>query len=348
MIIGVGLLACAVYAYDVTVVRPQSWPQSDALIVSSRVVNPKGPDTYAPQLVFRLDAGGSTRDVTIAPSWSSNSYEMVHGHVARFPAGAHVKVAVNPADPGDLRYDLTLSITNLLLPGILGLLGLGFAGGGALAWRAASRARELQGPAGYTGPIALDPADLPVDADGRPMNPHLPMAGQMADVTRLRRRVPLIFALIGAILLVIGAMMARSDLAMLRDWPAIDAQVVESSVVTRRSSSQNSKRSYDTSVKFRYAVNGVTYENATTHGLGSSSQSSAAARAEAYAPGTVHKIWHRPDDPNLIRFDLDSPFTVFFASGALILMGVVFLAVGVIVGRSSRSSFREASNDAAD
>ena len=86
-------------------------------------------------------------------------------------------------------------------------------------------------------------------------------------------------------------------------------------------------------MKFRYVVNGVTYENGTTYGISTSNRGSAEARAEAYAPGTVHRIWHRPDDPNLIRFDLDSRFAVFVLSGAIVLMGVIFMGLGGLLWR---------------
>ena len=189
LIVGLGLLAGAVYAYNVIVVRPQSWPQTDALIVSSRVVNPKGPSSYAPELVFRLDAGGSTRDVTISPSWSSSSYDMVHGHVERFPAGRRVQVAVNPRNPGDLRYDLTPSMANLILPGVLGLMGLMFAVIGVFTARA-DRTRQLAEStlvSDYSGPAVYDAGGMPVDP------------GRAAE-GRLVRRVSLVFLLIGAIL----------------------------------------------------------------------------------------------------------------------------------------------------
>jgi hypothetical protein len=135
--------------------------------------------------------------------------------------------------------------------------------------------------------------------------------------------------------------MARSDLQMLRTWPRADGRVVESHVVPVSSSSSRrgaNRQKYDASVTFRYVVNGVTLESGTTYGSGTS-RSGADARAESYAAGTVHAIWYRPDDPRVIRFDLDSTFHVFIASGAMIAMGVLFFGIGVVVWRtSSRAS----------
>ncbi len=296
LLVGLGLLAGGIYAYYAIVVRPASWPQADALVVSSRVVNPKSPNSYAPELVFRLTVDDSTRDVTIAPSWSSSSYDVVRGHIDQFPPCGRVKVAVNPRNPADVRYDLGVTVTNMIAPGVLGLLGLVFTAIGVFARRG-----EREPAAGGAGAI---------------------------------RMVPRIFVLVGAIITVIGVMMLRADLAMLKGWPAIEGRVLESSVVSSRASSRSgSTPMYDTAVTFRYVVNGVTYENGTTYGMGTSNRSSAAARAAAYAPGTVHKIWHRPGDPNLIRFDLESKLHVFFLSGGILAMGLIFLGFGGLLWR---------------
>ena len=300
LVVGLGLLAGGIYAYYAIVVRPASWPQADALVVSSRIVNPKSPNSYSPELVFRLTADDSTRDVKIAPSWSSSSYDVVRGHVDQFPAGRRVKVAVNPGNPADVRYDLGVTMANMIVPGVLGLLGLVFTAVGMFARR------------GERAPAANGGGAI--------------------------RMVPRIFVLIGAIVIVIGALMLRADLAMLQGWPAIEGRVLESSVVASTSSGRRGNTTmYDTAVKFRYVVDGVTYENGTTYGMGTSNRSSAAARAEAYAPGTVHRIWHRPGDPNLIRFDLDGKAHVFFLSGAILAMGLIFLGFAGVMWRFMRA-----------
>ena len=299
LLVGLGLLAGGIYAHYAIVLRPAEWPQADALIVSSRVVNPKGPNKYSPELIFRLGVGDSSRDVRIAPSWSSSSYDVMRTHVDRFPAGARVKVAVNPHNPEDVRYDLGVTVANMILPGVLGTLGVVFALVGAIAMRR------------------------------RPL---------IRDATALRM-FPRIFVLIGLILSVIGGMMVRSDLAMLKGWPEIEGRVLESSVVAGGSTHSRrggGKPTYDTAVKFRYVVNGVTYENQTRYGIGTTNRASAAARAEAYAPGTVHRIWHRPDDPNLIRFDLASKFSVFFLSGGIVVAGLVFMGFAGLFWRLMR------------
>ncbi len=311
LLVGLGLLAGASYAYYAIVMRPASWPQVDAHIVSSRVVNPGGPNSYAPELVFRLDADGSTRDVKIAPSWSSSSYGVVRSHVDQYPSGRRVKVAVNPGDRDDLRYEVGPTMTNMIAPGVLGLLGVVFSAVGAIAMRAGRKKDEWAPPA--------------FDEAGRPV----------ADGSGAIRLVPRIFALVGVIITAIGGMMIRSDVRMLESWPEIEGRVLESRVVTVNSSGSRSATTvmYDTAVKFHYVVDDVAYENGTRYGVATSSRGGAEARADAYAPGTVHRIWHRPGDPNLIRFDLDGKVHVFFLSGAILAMGLIFLGLGGLLWR---------------
>ena len=318
--VGVGLVLAAAYAYERIVRQPQTWPQSDALIVSSRVINPRGPAHYSPELIFRLGDEKPTRDVRIAPRWSSSSYSVVQSHIAGFPAGTRVTVAINPADPSDLRYDLTFSVENLLVTGVLGLLGLVFTGIGLIAGRS-RRPRDSWG----SPPVTLDPGLIRDDA------------------SRVARRVGMAFVLIGAIIMTIGALMVRSDLEMLRTWPRIEGRVLQSRVVPAAVSSSNrrgqNRPSYDTAVTFRYVVKDVTIESTTAYG-GGTSRATAEARVQAYAPGTVHPIWYRPEDPRLIRFDLGSRMAVFFLPGGLVLMGVVFVALGGMVWRGSRPAPR--------
>jgi hypothetical protein len=299
LVIGVGLLGGAAYAYERMVRQPRTWPQTDAVIVSSRVINPRGPAHYAPELIFRLRDGSATRDVRVTPSWSSSSYSVVEGHIARFPADTRVQVAVNPANPADVRYDLTWSVTNLLVPGVLGLLGAVFAFIGLVA--------------GRDTPTVTPSGSLP------------------------RWFVPT-FVVIGLVIGAIGVMMVRASLMTLRTWPRVDGLVLESRAVDAPGVSRGSgpsRAGYDTSVKFQYVVNGVTHESVTAYG-GKRTRARAEQRAREYAPGTVHPIWHRPDDPRVIRFDLGSRMAVFFLPGAMVMMGLVFMGFAVLFGWLSR------------
>ena len=304
LVVGIGLLAGAGYAYESLVRKPRTWPQTDALIVSSRVINPRGPAHYAPELIFRLRDGSATRDVRVTPSWSSSSYGVIERHVAQFPAGAHVPVAVNPNNPSDVRYDLGLSVGNLILPGVLGLLGATFAIIGLVAGR----------------------------------------SRQSASITSASGTLPrwfvATFVAIGVIIATIGVLMVRSSLTILRTWPQVQGVVLESRVVPAAGISSSggsgpNRAAYDNSVKFRYVVNGVTLESATAYG-GGRTRASAEARAREYAPGTIHPIWHRPEDPRVIRFDLGNSMRVFLLPGAMVAMGLVFMGFAALFSWLSR------------
>ncbi len=90
---------------------------------------------------------------------------------------------------------------------------------------------------------------------------------------------------------------------------------------------------YDVQVTFRYEVSGARFESQTTSGLASSSLSRRDELLQQFAPGTRHRIHHRPDDPNVIRYNLDWSFTTFALSGGMLLMGLVFLGFGILFVR---------------
>jgi hypothetical protein len=295
LVIGVGLLAGAGLAYYYMVVRPQSWPRTDAVVVSSRVVNPTNPSQHQPEIVFRLERDGQARDVTVTASWSSSSYDSVRAYVDRFPAGAIVPVAINPADGSDIRYELGASLLNLLVPGLLGALGLIFT---------------------IVGLVTI-----------RPRQASAPSAAQNAQALR---RVAVTFTVIGAVLSGIGIWLFARDAAMLREWPTVDGVVTDVALVTRMSRSQGgpSARLYDVQVTFGYVAGGKRYESQTTTGIASTSRDRAAALLKEYAQGTHHPIRHRPDDPNVIRFEV-SRLNIFAAAVGLTLMGLVFLGFGL-------------------
>jgi hypothetical protein len=137
--LGLGLLAVAVYAYYAIVMRPATWPHVDALVVSSRVVTRPtgtyGRDMHSAELVLRLAAAHSPRDVATGSGWSSSSYRSIRSHVDKYPAGLRMKVAVNPDDRNDVRYDFGPTELNLIAPGIFVLLGITFSAIGVHAVR---------------------------------------------------------------------------------------------------------------------------------------------------------------------------------------------------------------------
>lgn len=296
---GLVLLAGAAWAYYALITRPLSWPRVEASVVSSRVVNPTGPTEHRPEIVFELPAGDTRRRITMVASWSSSSYDVVRRYVDGYPPGARVDVAVNPSDPDDVRHELGPTIANLMVPGILGVMGAIFAATGAASvlWR-----RRAASPAG-------PPRSL--------------------------RWVAMLFVAIGVVVGSVGVWLWSLGTAL--DWPEVDATVVEATVIQVGSSSSTSKGpsrpAHDIQVTFAYVVDGVRIVSRTVSGDSNTSRSSAAARLGAYAPGSRHRVRHRPDDPNVVRFEV-AAFKERILPLALLLMGLVFAGVGAIAWRN--------------
>ncbi len=293
--VGAVLLAGAAYAYNATITRPLSWPRAEARVVSSRVVNPKSPGQHQAEIVFELNDGSGPRRITTVPSWSSSSYDAVRSYVDGYPAGARVVVAVNPADPGDVRHELGPTVTNLFLPGVLAFLGAIFAvcGLAPMMWRA----REA-GPDGSA---------------------------------RTLRLVSALFVAIGVGLGGIGAWLWSQGTAL--DWPEVEATAVAGAVVAVDSTSagkRTSRPAFDIQVTFAYDVDGVRITSRTMSGNSSSSRTGAEERLRAYERGSRHRIRHRPGDPNVIRFEVTA-FRERILPAGLLLMGLVFLGFGIMM-----------------
>ena len=291
-LVGVGLLAGAATAYYYIVQRPLTWPTTDAVVIASRVVNPKGPTDHQPEIVFQL--ANDMREVRTIANWSSGSYDMVRSYVDRYPAGASVTVAVNPDDPTDVRYELGASFANLIVPGAIGGMGVLFTAIGLFT---------LLG--------------------------RTPPAGSEASRGTIRW-VSVLFIALGLVIGAIGAWLASGDTPL--SWPAVDADVVESRIITSSSSSSRNRSSstmYDIQVTFSYTVDGKPFTGQTVSGSSSSSRSRAEGRLATYAVGSRHSIRHRPNDPNVIQFEV-SPFNVYLLPGGMLAMGAIFLFFGVL------------------
>lgn len=296
LIAGLALLAGAAWAYHAIVSRPLSWPRTSARVVSSRVVNPTGPTEHRPEIVFELSDGDGVRRITTVPNWSSSSYAVVRGYVDGYPPGAQVDVAVNPSDPNDVRHELGPTPANLMLPGILGGLGAIFAVTGAVSalWR-----RRAAGPAASR---------------------------------RSLRWVSALFVAIGIVVGSLGAWLWSRGTAL--DWPEVEATVVDRAVVYVGSTSPrkgSSRPAYDIQVTFTYEARGSRVTSRTVSGDSSTSRSSAAARLRAYDPGSRHRVRHRPDDPNVVQFEVTT-FKERVLPAALVLMGLVFAGLGALTG----------------
>jgi len=298
-LVGVALLAGAGLAYYVTITRPLAWPRASARIVASRVVNPVNPTQYQPEFVFELADGRGPRQVAVGAAWNSGSYDFVRAFVDRYPVGTTLDVAVNPDDADDLRYELGPTRANLILPGSLGVMGAIFVlcAVGTLMWRG-------------------------------------PSASSAAASARTFRRVAALFIALGVGLGALGGWFWTFETAL--DWPEVEATVVEGVVLAVSSgSSRPSRAAYDIQVTFSYEVDGRPVTSRTTSGSSSSSQSAAAARLEGYAPGSRHRVRHRPDDPNVVRFEV-SALRERALAGGLLGMGAVFTLLGGLLRRLLR------------
>jgi hypothetical protein len=261
--IGLGLLGGGAAAYYYIVQRPLTWPTTDAVVVSSRVVNPRGPTDHQPEIVFLL--ASDMREVRTIPSWSSGSYDMVRAYVERFPAGTALSVAVNPVNPSDVRYELGPTFTNLILPGVLGLMGFIFASVGLVTLRQ-------------------------------------PRTGANAGRGTLRW-VSAVFTVIGLTVGGIGAWLFTLETPL--SWPTVSAEAVEGTVREVGSSSRgrNSERTYVVQVTFRYTIDGKTITSQTTSGSGFSSRRTAESRLATYAPDARHPLPPRGSQRHPLRCD---------------------------------------------
>jgi hypothetical protein len=144
------------------------------------------------------------------------------------------------------------------------------------------------------------------------------------------RWVPGLFVAIGIVVGGIGAWLSTRGTAL--DWPEVDATVVDGTVVQVGSSStrkRTSRPAYDIQVTFAYEAGGARVTSRTVSGDSDMSRSRAAERLRAYEPGSRHRVRHRPDDPNVMRFEVTA-FKERVLPVALLLMGLVFAGVGGI------------------
>ena len=142
------------------------------------------------------------------------------------------------------------------------------------------------------------------------------------------RLVGVIFALVGFMLLGLARWTTMKQYAILKTWPAVDAQVTKSRVTRFQSHSRHPMPMYKAEIEFRYAVNGKEYL-ASSSTLGSSNERESERKIEDYAPGTMHAIRYNPGNPNDIRFDVGYTFAFFFGTIIYGGMGLLFAAVGM-------------------
>lgn len=118
-----------------------------------------------------------------------------------------------------------------------------------------------------------------------------------------------IFAIIGVVLLGIGAWIGNRQYTILQTWPIVQAEVSKSRVTRGRDSEGTAM--YGTEIEFRYTVEGKQYLTPSSSAYTTSSYRDMKRQADQYAPGTRHVIRYNPAEPDDIRFDAGFNFGFF-------------------------------------
>jgi hypothetical protein len=116
---------------------------------------------------------------------------------------------------------------------------------------------------------------------------------------------------------------------ILKSWPAVEAKVMKSEVVRRRSAARRTENhtTYGVAIIFHYTVDGAAHTTRAPEGR-TWSEGGAKRMAAQYASGTRHLVHYNPGDPNDIRFDVGYNFDFFFLPIVFGVTGVVLAGVG--------------------
>ena len=147
------------------------------------------------------------------------------------------------------------------------------------------------------------------------------------------RWLALLFAMIGVGALAGTWFLTEQRLTILRAWPEIVAEVVESEVTSHRDSDDNST-TYGVRVAFRFEVDGRTIEASSDRGYTTSSYNSMRRAAERFSPGSRHPIRYNPQNPADIRFNAGYTLEFFGVPVFLGVFGLIFLLVSFAVFRA--------------
>lgn len=154
-----------------------------------------------------------------------------------------------------------------------------------------------------------------------------------------------IFALVG-----VGAMagswfMAEKQLAILREWPTVEAEVLQSEVTSHRDSDDNST-TYGARVEFHFVVSGVEHKTWADRGWTTSFRSWMQSTADRFSPGSRHPIRYNPAQPTDTRFNAGYSLEFFGVPVFLTGFGLIFLLVGLLVMRAKVTPQIGATTDA--
>lgn len=147
--VGLGLLVGAWVSGNRQYTILKSWPSTDAEVVRSRVISYRdreGTTLHRAAIDFRYAVNGKEYTTAASSNYSSSSYPEMKRKVDRYAPGTRQPIKYNPADPGDLRFDVGYSFGFFFLPVLLGGMGIVFAGLGGTFLMVARKVRSLLCP----------------------------------------------------------------------------------------------------------------------------------------------------------------------------------------------------------
>jgi hypothetical protein len=121
---------------------------------------------------------------------------------------------------------------------------------------------------------------------------------------------------------------ARRKAARINAWPFTTATIAESRVDVRYSQGSSRRiRRYCAVVRYRYEIDGTTYENDSIDQVGTASSNPERAEetVRKYRPGSTHNLRFNPDRPQESCLENNNSAVLFAA------IGTVFFLVGVLL-----------------
>ncbi len=152
----------------------------------------------------------------------------------------------------------------------------------------------------------------------------------------MQKIIARVFTLAGLVLLAVAVWAGNRQHKILKHWPTVDAEVVESRVM--QGADSDGVVTYSAAIQFRYTVNGKEYSTPVASNVSTSNYVSVKRQVDRYAPGSHHRIWHNPEEPADVSFDAGYNLSFFFMPVLFGGMGILFTGVGIGIQASLRRS----------
>ena len=157
----------------------------------------------------------------------------------------------------------------------------------------------------------------------------------MKNLWTLLRGLGFSLVFLGIILLGASVWIGYRPYRIMKTWPAVDAEVVHTEMVSRTTRSLGSHLGrgtiYGATFVFRYAVNGQPYVSQADIGYRTSSQTEMAKWVREFAEGTHHTIRYDPADPLRISLAAGFDAAAFAPALAFLRWALILGAVGVLL-----------------